>query len=175
MQFTLDPTTQSLSDVLAKINSSTRRRHRVVQRDNVIANHARRIIRRARKAFCLARHGDTSNFLTASATDHRLGRDDRGRHASIVDVHQLDRACIRSTARPTISRTAIPGIDLTISSSSPAGPLSTYYSVTVSSDPSQAETAIGAFVKAYNAAIQELNKDTGRADGRRRHRFDDEQ
>jgi flagellar capping protein FliD len=54
---------------------------------------------------------------------------------------------------------AIPGIDLNITSS--GGALgSTFYTVQVAADPSKAETAIGTFVKAYNAAIQELNNDT---------------
>ena len=37
---------------------------------------------------------------------------------------------------------------------------STFYTVTVAPDPTQAETAINTFVTAYNAAIVELNTDT---------------
>jgi flagellar capping protein FliD len=50
---------------------------------------------------------------------------------------------------------AIPGIDLKVTSTSASG-----YTVSVASDPTQAEAAINTFIKAYNAAIVELNKDT---------------
>jgi flagellar hook-associated protein 2 len=49
----------------------------------------------------------------------------------------------------------IAGIDLNVTSST-----STPYTVSVANDPTAAETAIGAFVTAYNAAMNELNAAT---------------
>ena len=54
---------------------------------------------------------------------------------------------------------AIPGIDLKVTSSGGSAS-STFYTVTVAADPTKAEAAINTFIKAYNAAISELNKDT---------------
>jgi flagellar capping protein FliD len=55
--------------------------------------------------------------------------------------------------------TAIPGIDLKVTSSGGSAS-STFYTVTVAADPTKAEAAINTFIKAYNAAITELNTDT---------------
>lgn len=53
----------------------------------------------------------------------------------------------------------IPGFTLNVTSSGGA-PGSTFYTVNVASDPTQAESAINKFITAYNAAITEINKDT---------------
>ena len=53
----------------------------------------------------------------------------------------------------------IPGFTLNVTSSGGSAG-STFYTVNVASDPSQAETAINKFVTAYNAAITQINQDT---------------
>jgi flagellar capping protein FliD len=53
----------------------------------------------------------------------------------------------------------IPGFTLNVTSSGGAAG-STFYTVNVASDPSQAETAINKFITAYNQAITEINNDT---------------
>ncbi len=156
VSFTVDPTTQSLSDVITQINQSTA---------GVTATYNQQtsqILLTSKVAgpqsILLGASGDTSNFLTA--TGLKNGSTTAGTQASLTYTNATGSHTVYSSTNDFTS--VIPGIDLNINTSSPATlPAgSTYYTVTVATDPSQAETAINKFVTAYNAVIQELNKDT---------------
>jgi flagellar hook-associated protein 2 len=168
VQFTVNPTTDSLSSLLAQINTSSagvtatyNQETSSIQLTSTTAGP---------QSILLGASADTSNFLQSAGFLSSYNTPgsilagatvDSGTQASLVYTNlQGQTSTVYSSTNDF--NTAIPGIDLDINTSSPAslGNASTFYSVTVAADPSQAEAAINKFITAYNAAISELNKDT---------------
>jgi flagellar capping protein FliD len=156
VQFTINTATESLSDVLTQINSSNAG---VTATYNAETSSLSLVSKTpGPQAILLGAGSDSSNFLSAAGLTN--GTTNIGTQASLTytNLQGVQQTVYSGTDDFT---NAIPGIDLKVSSSGagvPAG--SAFYTVTVASDPTQAETAINAFIKAYNAAIVELNKDT---------------
>jgi flagellar hook-associated protein 2 len=165
VQFTVDPTKNALSDLITQINSSSAG---VTATFNSQTSQLTLTSKTpGPQSILLGAGGDTSNFLSAAglinstALPTNAGTTIAGTQARLVYTNaQGVLTTVFSSTNDFTS--AIPGIDLNVSESSPstlpAG--STYYSVTVGSDPTQAEGAINKFITAYNAAIQLLNTDT---------------
>lgn len=156
VQFTVDPTKNSLSDLITKINSSaagvTATYNTETSSLTLTSNTP------GPQSILLGAGSDTSNFLTAAGL--KTGTTSAGTQASLTYTNAQGAQTTVYSATDDFT-SAIPGIDLKVSQSSPAlPPGSEYYSVTVAPDPTQAEAAINKFITAYNAAIQELNKDT---------------
>jgi flagellar hook-associated protein 2 len=153
VQFTTDPTKDSLASLISKINASTAG---VTAAYNSQTSSLTLTSKTAGPQSILIGAGsDTSNFLTAAGL--KTGTTTAGTQASLSYTDAQGAHTVFSATNDFTS--AIPGIDLNITSS--GGALgSTFYTVGVATDPSKAEAAIGTFVKAYNAAISELNKDT---------------
>lgn len=159
VQFTVDATKNSLGDLIKSINSSTA---------GVTASYNTQTSQitltsttPGPQSILVGASSDTSNFLAAAGLTTGSGATSAaGTQAALQYTDAQGSHTVYSATNDFTS--AIPGIDLTITSSSPTAPPSagTYYTVSVGSDPSKAETAINAFIKAYNAAIQELNTDT---------------
>lgn len=157
VSFTVNATTDSLSDLINEINSSSAgvtATYNAETSSLVLTN-----TNPGPQSILLGASGDTSNFLTASGL--KTGTTVAGTQASLTytNLQGAQQTVYSSTDDFT---SAIPGIDLKVNQSSPASLAagSEYYSVTVAADPTQAEAAINKFITAYNAAIQELNKDT---------------
>lgn len=159
VQFTINPTTDSLSDVIGKINASTAG---VTATYNQETSQIQLTSSTAGpQSILLGATGDVSNFLTAAGLTTAAGATTTsGTQASLTYTNSQGTKTVYSATNDFTS--VIPGIDLNINASSPASlaPGSTYYTVNVTADPTQAEAAIGKFITAYNAAITELNKDT---------------
>jgi flagellar capping protein FliD len=168
VQFTVNPTTDSLSTLLSDINSSSagvtatyNQETSSIQLTSTTAGP---------QSILLGASGDTSNFLQAAGflTSYNTpGSINAGASQQTGTQASLTYTNLQGQTQTVYSSTndftsAIPGIDLNVNTSSPASLAagSTYYSVTVAADPTQAEAAINKFITAYNAAIQELNKDT---------------
>jgi flagellar hook-associated protein 2 len=159
VQFTVDATKNSLSDLITQINGSAA---------GVTATYNSQtsaLVLTSKTAgptgILLGASGDTSNFLAAAGLTTASGSTTiAGTQASLTYTDVTGQHTVFSSTNDFTS--AIPGIDLNITasggSSAPGAP--TFYTVNVASDPSQAETAINAFIKAYNVAISTLNADT---------------
>lgn len=157
VQFTVNTATDSLSDLIADINGSNAGVTATYNQETsslVLTNK-----NPGPQSILLGATGDTSNFLTASGL--KTGTTTAGTQASLTYTNSLGQTQTVYSATDDFTN-AIPGIDLKINTSSPASlPAgSQYYTVSVASDPTQAEAAINQFITAYNAAIVELNKDT---------------
>jgi flagellar hook-associated protein 2 len=158
VSFTVDATKDSLSNVISRINGSTAG---VTATYNSQTSQITLQSKTAGpQAILLGAGADTSNLLAATGLTTAGRTQTTGTQASLTYTDTLGPHTVYSSTNDFT--TAIPGIDININTSSPASlPAgSTFYTVTVAADPSKAEAAIGTFVKAYNAAIQELNKDT---------------
>ena len=159
VQFTVDATKNSLSDLITTINSSAA---------GVTATYntsTSQIVLTSKVAgpqsILIGASGDTSNFLAAAGLTSGSGATtSAGTQAKLVYTDSTGQHTVYSATDDFTS--AIPGIDLNINASSdPSLPsTSTFYTVTVASDPTKAEAAINTFIKAYNAAIKLLNTDT---------------
>jgi flagellar hook-associated protein 2 len=161
VQFTVNPATQSLSDVINAINSSSAGVTATFNAET--SSISLTSTTPGPQGILLGASKDTSNFLqsagfltsynTAGSVDPAAtvsaGTQASLTYTNLQGVHQT---IYSSTDDFT---TAIPGIDLNINQST-----ASQYTVTVAPDPTQAEAAINKFITAYNAAIQELNKDT---------------
>ncbi len=156
VSFTVNPATTALSDLITQINASSAG---VTASYNAQTSSIQLTSKTAGpQAILLGATADTSNFLTAAGL--KTGTTTAGTQASLTYTDSSGPHTVYSSTNDFTS--VIPGIDLNINTSSPASLAAgaTYYTVTVGTDPSKAEAAIGTFVKAYNAVIQELNKDT---------------
>lgn len=156
VQFTIDPTKDSLANLLARINTSNAG---VTATYNSQTSALTLTSKTAGpQAILLGAGSDTSNFLSAAGLT--TGTTTAGTQASLTYTDSQGSHKVYSATNDFTS--AIPGIDLNITTSSPASlPAgSTFYTVTVAADPTTAEKAITAFLKAYNSAIRELNNDT---------------
>jgi len=155
VQITINAATQSVNDVLNLINSSTAgvsasfnpNTDHIVLTNNTPGN----------QNIILGSGTDTSNFLGVSGLNNSTGL-----HPTSTTGTQASVTYLASNGAPTTVYSStndftsvIPGIDLKVTSST-----ATPYTVTVANDPTTAEKAIGAFVTAYNNAIQELNTAT---------------
>jgi flagellar hook-associated protein 2 len=148
VQFTVDSTKNSLSDLITEINSSnagvTASYNSQTSQLTLVSTSP------GPQSILLGASSDTSNFLSAiglSSATPVTGTQASLTYTDSQGIHTVYSANNDFT-------TAIPGIDLDITSST-----TTPYTVTVAADPTKAEAAINTFIKAYNAAIDELNKD----------------
>ena len=165
VQFTVNPTTDTLSTLLSDINSSSAGVTAVYNPESssiqLTSNTA------GPQSILLGASSDTSNFLQAAGfvTSYNTPGSINpaaslvaGTQASLTYTNlQGQTSTVYSNTNDFT--TAIPGIDLNINTSSPVGSTS-FYTVTVATDPTQAEAAINKFITAYNAAITALNTDT---------------
>jgi flagellar hook-associated protein 2 len=156
VSFTVNPATDSLSDIISEINSSTAG---VVAQYNTSTSQITLTSSTAGpESILLGASGDTSNFLTA--TGLKTGTTTAGTQASLTyTANNVTQTVYSSTNTFT---NIVPGFSLVVNNSSPSSfsnGQSTYYTVTVASDPTQAESAINTFIKNYNTAIQTLNND----------------
>jgi flagellar hook-associated protein 2 len=156
VSFTVDPTRDTLAAVIGRISASNA---------GVVAgfNSETSALTLTNKtpgpqSILLGVAADTSNFLSASGL--ASGTTITGTQASLTYTNAQGTHTVYNSTNDLTS--AIPGITLKLTASSPASlpPGSTFYTVNVAPDSTKAETAIGAFIKAYNAVIVELNKDT---------------
>ncbi len=153
--FTVDATRDTLADVITRINASSAG---VTARFN--SQTSALTLTSATpgpESILLGVGSDTSNLLRAAGL--LSGTTTPGTQASLTYTDgQGSHTIFGSTNDFT---TAIPGIRLTLTTSSPpASPGTPYYTVSVAPDPGKAEKAIDTFIAAYNAAISELNRDT---------------
>ena len=149
-QFTVNSATDNLADLISRINSSAAG---VTATYNAETSQLALVSKTpGPQSILIGAGSDTSNFL--SAVGLSTGTTVTGTQASLSYTNPQG-AVVTAYSATNDFTNAIPGIDLKVTSSSTSG-----YTVNVASDPSQAETAINAFIKAYNAAIVELNKDT---------------
>ncbi len=157
VQFTINTATDTLTTIMNEINGSAAG---VTATYNAETSSLTLVAKNPGPTGILLGAGsDTSNFLTASGLS--TGTTITGTPASRSYTNQQGQEVTTYSATNDFTN-AIPGIDIKVGSTgSGAGvPPGQFYTVTVGSDPTQAETAINAFIKAYNAAIVELNKDT---------------
>ncbi len=155
VSFTINPATDSLSDVISRINASTA--GVIAQYNTSTSQITLTASTPGPQSILLGASGDTSNFLTA--TGIKTGTTTAGTQASLTYTQNNTTQTVYSSTDSFTN--IVPGFTLNVTNSSPsslpAG--STYYTVSVASDPTQAEAAINTFIKSYNAAISELNKD----------------
>jgi len=153
VQIKVDPTGDNVASVLSRINASTA---------GVVAtyNAAKNQIQLTAKAtgpqsIVVGSATDTSNFLSAAGLTTAAGASTTlGSQASIVlQTPSGGSQTVYSNSNNVTN--AIPGIQLNLlaSSSSP-------FTITVSQDTTQLVSAIGTFVSAYNAVINEINQAT---------------
>jgi flagellar hook-associated protein 2 len=153
VQFTVDPTKNSLADLITQINSSTAGVTATYNAETSSIQLASTTP--GPQSILLGATTDTSNFLTA--TGLKTGTTVAGTQASLTYTDQSGQHTVFSSTNDFVN--AIPGVDLKVTNSGGSAS-STFYTVTVAADPTKAEAAINTFIKAYNAAITELNKDT---------------
>jgi flagellar hook-associated protein 2 len=160
VQLTINAATATLGDVIAQINSSaagvTATYNAETSSFSLTAKNP------GPSSILLGAGSDTSNFLAAAGFTANgpipAGTTTAGTQASLVYTNQQGVETTVFSATNDFTN-AIPGIDLKVSASGGSFG-STLYSVTVASDPTQAEAAINTFITAYNAVLVELNKDT---------------
>ena len=149
VQFTVDATKNSLSDLITDINSSAAG---VTASYNTETSSLTLVSTTpGPQSILLGAGSDTSNFLTAVGL--KTATPITGTQASLVYTDSQGTHTVYSATNNFT--TAIPGIDLDVQTTT-----STPYTVTVAADPTKAEAAINAFITAYNAAITTLNTDT---------------
>jgi flagellar hook-associated protein 2 len=160
VQITINSATATLGDVIAQINSSaagvTATYNAETSSFSLTAKNP------GPSSILLGAGSDTSNFLAAAGFTANgpipAGTTTAGTQASLVYTNQQGVETTVFSATNDFTN-AIPGIDLNVTASGGSFG-STLYTVNVASDPTQAETAINTFIKAYNAVLVELNKDT---------------
>lgn len=156
VSFTVNPNTQAVSDILKQINSSSAGVTASWDSSNdrlvVTANTP------GAQSIVIGKATDTSNFLTAVGLEANASplinpAITVGTKASLtfVNASGANQTVYSSTNDFT---SVIPGIDIKVAQSSGA------YTIAVANDPKVAEKAIGTFVTAYNAAINEIDSST---------------
>jgi flagellar capping protein FliD len=148
VQFTVDSTKNSISDLITDINASAAG----VTASYNTQTSALTLVSTTPgpQSILLGAGSDTSNFLTAVGL--KTATPVTGTQASLTYTDAQGIHTVYSATNDFT--TAIPGIDLKIQTTTSTG-----YSVSVAADPTKAEAAINTFIKAYNAAISELNTD----------------
>lgn len=156
VSFTVNPNTQAVSDVIKQINSSSAGVTASWDSSNdrlvVTANTP------GAQSIVIGKSTDTSNFLTAVGLEANASPAINptvtvGTKASItfVNASGANQTVYSSTNDFT---SVIPGIDIKVAETTGA------YTIAVANNPAVAEKAIGAFVTAYNAAINEIDTST---------------
>lgn len=153
VQIKVDATGDNVASVLSRINASTA---------GVVATYdaAKNQIQLTAKAtgpqsIVVGSASDTSNFLSAAGLTAAAGASTTlGSQASVV-VQTPSGGSKTVYSNSNNVTNAIPGIQLNLlaSSSSP-------FTITVSQDTTQLVSAIGTFVSAYNAVVNEINQAT---------------
>lgn len=163
VQLTINASTDTLGDVIQQINSSNAG---VTASYNAETSSLELTSKAAGpQSILLGAGSDTSNFLKAAGLLANgavpAGTTTAGTQASLSYTNGQGQVVTTYSATNDFTN-AIPGIDLNVSSSggTTGPPWSSLYTVTVASDPTQAEAAINTFITAYNAVMVELNKDT---------------
>jgi flagellar hook-associated protein 2 len=157
VSFTVDTTTESLTSVISAINSSAAGVTATYNSQTSSLSLTNKTP--GPQSILIGAGTDTSNFLNAAGLSSGSGGTTTA--GSQASLSYTDSGGLHTVYSATNDFTSvIPGVDLNISTSSPAGSTGTYYTVNVAADPTKAEAAIGTFIKAYNAAITELNNDT---------------
>ena len=163
VHFNVDATTQNLSDVLSAINSSSA---------GVLATYDSandRVVLTSKNAgpqgISIGGAGDTSNFLQAAGFLTNAAQPNQISAGASLAVGKSAAVTYQDTSGSTNTvysnandiTNAIPGVDLKllqpVTSAAPV-------TVTVAQDSSNLQTAIGTFVTAYNAVIDEINTAT---------------
>jgi flagellar capping protein FliD len=163
VQITINAATATLGDVIKQINTSGAGVTATYNAET--SSLSLTSTTPGPQAILLGAGSDTSNFLKAAGFLANgavpAGTTTAGQQASLSYTNAQGQVITTFSATNDFTN-AIPGIDLNVTSSggTVGPPWSTLYSVTVASDPTQAEGVINTFIKAYNAAIVELNKDT---------------
>ncbi len=155
VQFTVNPSTDALSDLVSQINASSA--GVIAQYNSSTSQLTLTASTPGPQSILLGASSDTSNFLTAVGLKN--GTTTAGTQASLTYTSNNTTQTVYSSS--DTFNNVIPGFSLTVTNSSPSTlpASSTYYTVSVASDPSQAESAINTFIKAYNTAITTLNQD----------------
>jgi flagellar hook-associated protein 2 len=156
VQFSVNITQDSLNDIIGDINASSAgvtATYNTATSQIVLTNKTQ-----GPQSILLGASGDTSNFLAAAGLSN--GTTVAGTQASVTYTDAGGSHTVYSSTNDFSD--VIPGFTLSVTQSSPtpATPGTAFYTVTVGSDPSQAETSINAFIKSYNAVINEINKAT---------------
>jgi flagellar hook-associated protein 2 len=154
-QITINASTQSVNDVLTLINNSAAgvsasfngTTDNIVLTNKVAGN----------QNIVLGSGTDTSNFLGVSGLSNATGFTPTlhvGTQAKVTYTGPTGAPVTVYSATNDFT-SVVPGMTLTVT-----GTTATPYTVNVANDPTAAEAAIGKFVTAYNAAIQELSNAT---------------
>jgi flagellar hook-associated protein 2 len=153
---TINNANQSVNDIINQINQSAAG---VTATFNSITDHIELTSNTPGNTnISLGSATDTSNFLGVSGLSNATGLNPTttvGTQASITYSGPTGAPTTIFSSTGDFSGTVIPGMDLKVLSTT-----TTPYTVTVANNPQTAEKAIGAFVTAYNSAIQELNTAT---------------
>jgi len=150
VSFTVTPSSEALSDVIRQINASTAG---VTASFNTETGNLTLVNKGVgAQSIVLGASTDSSNFLTAAGLTSGSGATTKVGDQSQVTYQDSSGASHTTYSNSNAVTTAIPGITLNLVSAS-----TTPVTVSVSQNPQSAETAIGSFVTAYNAVMQELN------------------
>jgi flagellar hook-associated protein 2 len=154
VSFSVDPTNQSLNDIIAKINASNAG---VIAAYNSVTGQITITSQQTGpKSIVFGSPTDTSNFLSA------LGLPDQnGAHGATVQVGQQASVTLLNPAGGTTTvysnsnqvTNAIPGMTLNLLAPNAGTP----FTINVSQDSTTLANNIQAFASAYNAAMNELN------------------
>lgn len=152
----INPATDNLQDVINDINSSNAG---VTASWNTTLGELQLVAKATGpQSIVLGSPSDTSNFLQAFGLTTAGATTQTGTQASLT---YQSPAGVPTTVYSSSNQftNVIPGVTLTIQQTD-SGPSATPYTVTVAQSNSNLISAINAFVKAYNAAIQEINTAT---------------
>ncbi|HEY9179932.1 MAG TPA: flagellar filament capping protein FliD [Candidatus Baltobacteraceae bacterium] len=154
VQITVDNATDNLHSVIQRINSSAA---------GVIAayNSATGQITLTSKttgaqSIVVGSGSDTSNFLTATGLTPAAGAATAVGQQASVTLQTASGGTQTVYSNSNTVTTAIPGVQLNLLSNDSTAP----FQVTVSQDTSSLVGAVGTFISAYNAAIDEINTAT---------------
>lgn len=152
VSISVDATGDNLASVIKRINASAAG---VVASFNSATGQIALVSKTTgAQSIVLGSSSDTSNFLSATGLTTASGASTSiGKQASVTVETGAGPQTYYSNSN-TIA-TAIPGVQLTLQ-----GNTSTPFQLSVSQDKSKLVSAIGAFVSAYNAAINEINTAT---------------
>jgi len=148
VSFSVDPTKNNLANVLANITASSAG----VNATYDPSTASIRLTNKTTGAQSIVVSNGTSNFLTASGLIS--GTTSVGQQAQ-VKYQAPDGTTKTAYSNSNSVTNIIPGVTLNLVSSA-----SSPFTVNVALDPTQASTAIGTFVTAFNAAIVEINQAT---------------
>lgn len=146
VNFSVDPTTDNLANVLSRITQSSAGVNATY--DSTTASVL--LTNKTTGAQSIVVSDGTSNFLTASGLVS--GTTSVGQQAKIQYLAP-DGTTQITYSNSNVVTSVIPGVTLNLVS-----PATAPFTVNIALDSTQASTAIGTFVTAYNAAINEINQ-----------------